>query len=99
MLAPTFFSILFAAMLTNAFRDFDQGVFIQFQSDGKLFNLKQLQAKTEVMKAFLWEFLFTDNCALATHSHENIQYIMDHFSTACRHFGLAISLSKTEAMY
>ena len=40
-----------------------------------------------------------DDCALATHSHEDTHSITNHFSTACRHFCLAISLSKTEVVY
>ena len=56
-------------------------------------------SKTKLMEALLCEFLFADDYALTIHSHEDIQCIMDHISNACKHFGFAINLSKTEAMY
>ena len=98
VLAPTLFSILFAAMLLDAFSDCHRGVYIQFPTDGKLFNLRRLQAKTKVFEAILREFLFADDCALGAHSHEDMQYITDRFAAAYRRFGLTISLGKTEAM-
>ena len=97
--APTLFSILFAAMLLDAFSDCDRGVYIQFRTDEKLFNLRRLQAKIKVFEAILREFLFADDCALGAHSHEDMQYITDRFAAACRRFGQTISLGKTEAMF
>ncbi len=41
--APTLFSILFSAMLIDAFSDCDLGVYIQFCTDGKLFNLCKVE--------------------------------------------------------
>ena len=99
VLAPTLFSILFAAMMLDAFSDCDRGVYFQFGTDGKLFNLRKLQAKTKVFEATLLDVLFADNCALGAHSHEDTQYITDRFAAACRRFGLTISLGKTEAMF
>ena len=99
VLAPTLFSILFTAMLFDAFSDCDRGVSIQFRTDGKLFNLQRLQAKTKVFEATLRELLFADDCALVPHSHKAMQYITDRFEAACRPFGLTISLGKTEAMF
>ncbi|XP_076439429.1 uncharacterized protein LOC143278949 [Babylonia areolata] len=98
-LAPTLFSILFSDMLIDAFQDCDRGIYIQFRTDGKLFNLRRLHTKSRVFEALLREFLFADDCALAAHTHEDMQFIMDRFSTSCRCFGLTISLSKTESMY
>ena len=51
------------------------------------------------MEAPYGNFCFADDCALATHSIEVIQCIMDCFPTACRHFSFKVNLSKTEAMY
>ena len=99
VLAPTLFSILFAAMLLDAFSDCDRGVFIQFGTDGKLFNLRRLQAKTKVFEATLLDFLFADDCALGAHSHEDMQYITDCFAATCGRFGLTISLGKMESMF
>ena len=45
ILAPTLFSMMFSAMLTAAFQDDDSGIPIRYRFDGKLFNLRRLQAK------------------------------------------------------
>ena len=74
-------------------------MYIQFRTDGKLFNLRRLQAKTKVFEATLREFLFADDCTLGAHSQKDMQYITEHFAAACRRFELTISLGKTEAMF
>ena len=87
-------------MLIDTFSDCDLGVYIQFRTDGKLFNLRRLQAKSRVFEELLIrEFLFADDCALAANTHVDMQCIMDRFATACRRFGLTISLGKTECMF
>ena len=46
VIAPTLFSMMFSAMLTDAFQDVDAGFPIRYRFDGKLLNLKRLQAKS-----------------------------------------------------
>ena len=41
------------------------------------------------------DMLYTDDAAIATHTKEELQLLMDHFSIACKEFSLIISLSKT----
>ena len=53
VLAPTLFSIVFSLMLLDAFQDLDRGVYIQFRSDGGLFNLRHLQARTKTLKMLI----------------------------------------------
>ena len=48
VLASTLFSMMFSAMLTDAFQDGDYGIPIRYLFDGKLFNLRRLQAKSKV---------------------------------------------------
>ena len=48
VLAPTLFSMMFSAMLTATFQDGDNGIPIRYRFDGKLFNLRRLQAKSKV---------------------------------------------------
>ena len=48
VLAPILFSLMFSAMLTDAFGDSDVGIGIRYRYDGSLFNLRRLQAKTKV---------------------------------------------------
>ena len=47
---------------------------------------------------YIHDLLFVDNAAITTHAQENLQQLLDHFSDACRHFGLTISLAKTQVM-
>ena len=47
-MTTTLFSMKFAVMLTNAFQDCDTGFPIRYGFDGKLFNLRRLQAKSKV---------------------------------------------------
>ena len=99
VLAPTLFSMMFTAMLTDAFQDSDSGINIRNRTDGKLFNLWHLQAKTKVHFDKLRDFLFADDCALNADSPEDMQNSMDLFSIACTKFGFTISTKKTEVMY
>ena len=90
---------MFSVMLTDAFRSVDIGVDYKFRTDGKLFNLRRLQAKTKVQKDIARDFLFADDCALNTGTQSNMQESMNRFAKACDDFGLTISIKKTEVMY
>ena len=48
VLASTLFSMMFSAMLTDAFQDSGNGIPIRCRFDGNLFNLRKLQAKSKV---------------------------------------------------
>ena len=99
VLAPTLFSIMFSAMLSEAFRDADDGITIRYRMDGKLLNLRRLQAKSKVKEATVRNLLFADDCALNASSEPEMQLSMDKFSSACDSFGLTISTKKTEVMF
>lgn len=98
-MAPTLFAIYFAAMLQDALKSTDIGVYIQYRTTGKLFNLRRLQARTKVMEALIRDLLFADDCGLFTHTTEDMQVLMNCFADACRRFGLTISIKKTQVMY
>ena len=98
VLAPTLFGIFFSILLSYAFQNSTDGVFLRTRHDGKLFNLRRLRAKTKVTRVHLREMLFADDAALASHSIEGLQRLMDCFSSACNEFGLTISIKKTEVM-
>jgi len=99
VLAPTLFSMMFTAMLSDAFQDSEDGFCIRYRMDGSLFNLRRLQAITKVKETILRDFLFADDCALNAGSETEMQVSMDKFSAACDNFGLTISTKKTEVMY
>ena len=48
VLASTLFSMMFSAMLTDAFQDGDNGIPIRYHFDGNLSNLRRLQAKSKM---------------------------------------------------
>ena len=99
VLAPTLFSMMFSAMLTDAFRDCEDGIHLRYRTDGKLHNLRRLQAVTKVKETVIRDFLFADDCALNASTEQMMQREMDCFSKACDNFGLTISTKKTEVMY
>lgn len=99
VLAPTLFSLMFSAMLMDAFKDSDVGVGLCYRMDGKLFNLRRLQTKSKVQIANIRDLLFADDCALNSNTEAGMQQNMDLFSTACTNFGLTISTSKTEVLH
>ena len=48
VLAPTLFSIMFSAMLFDAFCGPDNGIDIRSRTDGFIFKFRRLQTKTKV---------------------------------------------------
>ncbi len=65
------------------------------RSDGCLFNLTRLRAKTKVWAYTIREALFADDAALATPSEPVLQTLVDRLAQACGKFGLTINLKKT----
>ena len=98
VLAPTLFGIFFAVMLKQAFGTATEGIYLRTRSDGRLFNLARLRAKSKVREAVIRELLFADDAALAAHSQDGLQSLMNSLSQACENFRLTISLKKTEVM-
>ena len=62
-----------SAMLTDAFQDGDNGIPIRYRFDGKLFNLRRLQAKSKVQTEMLHEFVFADDMAKGAPTEEKMQ--------------------------
>ena len=88
VLAPTLFVIFFGLLLKTAFDTTAEGIYIRTRSDCRLFNLARLRAKTKVRGVLIRDMLFADDAAVATHTHEELQSLMDCFSQACKDFGL-----------
>ncbi|KAJ1200347.1 hypothetical protein NDU88_004171 [Pleurodeles waltl] len=100
ILAPTLFSVMFSAMLLDAVCDDEESsIKIRYRTDGRLFNLQRLQAKTKVGEDSACDFLFADDCALNTATEPQMQQNMNCFNTACRNFGLTISTKKTHVLH
>ena len=90
---------MFSAMLTDAFRDTDVGISIKYHTDGSVFNLRRLQAKTKVISDTINDFLFADDCTLSAASEADMQHSIEKFAKACNNFGLTISTKKTGVMH
>ncbi|BHF83399.1 hypothetical protein SprV_0902654100 [Sparganum proliferum] len=99
VLAPTLFSLMFSAMLMDAYRDERPGIHIAYRTDGQLLNQRRLQFQSHVSTTTVHELLFADDCALNTTSEEEMQRSMDLFSAACLNFGLVINTQKTVVMH
>ena len=99
VLASTLFSIVFSAMLTDAFQDDDNGIPIRYRFDGKLSNLRKLQYKFKVQTEVLDEFLFTDDMAKDSPTEEKMQKGVDQVSDSCNSYEITISIKKTKIVY
>ena len=86
-------------MLTAAFQDGDNCIPIRHRFDGKLFNLRRLQAKSKVHTEVLDEFLFADDMAKGAPTEETMQKGVDQVSDSCDNYDLTISIKKTEVVY
>ena len=58
VLTPTLFSIFFSIMLYEAKEDLSDGIYICLRTDGNLFNLRRLLARTKTIEEFISELLF-----------------------------------------
>ena len=99
VLAPTLFSMVFAAMLHDASQYNDDGIELKYRTDGGVFNLRRLKSNTKVKVATLRQLLFADDCALNSNTEAEMQQCVNHFSRACDNFGVTISTKKTEVMH
>lgn len=84
LVVPTLFSIFLAAMHEYVIERLVPSVLISYCTEGKLFNLSHLRAKTKVTITSIAEF----QCA-------ELQHIVDIFSEAYNRFGLPIYCQKT----
>ena len=82
VLASTLFSMMFSAMITDAFQDGDNGIPIRYRFDGKLFHLGRLQVKSKVVTEVLDEFLIADDMAKGTPT-KKMQKGVDQVTDSC----------------
>ena len=98
VLAPTLFGIFFSLLLSHAFSHSEEGIYIHTRSDGGLFNISRLRAKTKVQRVLIREMLFADDAALTAHTEPALQQLISCFANACSEFGLTISIKKTNVL-
>ncbi|BHF59290.1 hypothetical protein SprV_0100224700 [Sparganum proliferum] len=86
VLAPTLFSLMFSAMLIDAYRDEHPGIRITYRTDGQLLNQRRMHFQSRVSTTTVHELLIADDCARNTTSEEDMQRSMNLFSAACKNF-------------
>ena len=100
VLVTMLFSMMFSAMLTDVFfQDGDNGIPINHCFDGKLSNLKRLQAKSKAQTEVLDEFLFADDMAKGVQAEEKMQKGVALVSESCQSLYLTISIKTTDVVY
>ena len=100
VLAPLLFSIFFSLLLDVAFKTCNTGIPLIYRTDRNLFDLRKLQAKNLVqVQTVVRELMFADDCALAAHTIQEAQHLLDCFVAATRRFGLSVSIKKSEVMF
>ena len=75
------------------------GIPMRYRFDGKLFNLRRLQAKSKVQTAVLDGFLFAGDMAKSASTEEKMQKGVGQVSDSCDSYDLTISIKKTEVVY
>lgn len=95
VLAPTLFGIYFSVLLETAFQNSPGDILLHWRTDGSLFDLPRLKAKTKVSQASLRDLLFADDAALAAHDPVTLQGMIDKLNETCKSFSLVVSVKKT----
>ena len=85
---------MFSAMLTDAFQDGYNDILIRYRFDGKLFNLRRLQAKSKVKTEVTDEFLFADDMAKGAPTEEKMQKGVDQVYDSCDSYDLTINIKR-----
>jgi len=75
-------------LLYVAFHDCTVGIPLTFRTDHNLFNLRKFQSQTKTTFTIIRELLFADDCALAAHTLQEAQMLLDRFIAASRCLGL-----------
>ena len=98
VLAPTLFAMYFAVVVREVTQAASEGVHIRFRTDGALFNLGRLRARTKVSYALVTEIMYADDLCFVAESPDGLQRLMSNFTESCNKFGLKVNVKKTEVM-
>ncbi|BHF69978.1 hypothetical protein SprV_0301302500 [Sparganum proliferum] len=99
VLAPTFFSLMFSAMLMDAYRDERPGIHMAYRTGDQLLNNRRMHFHSRVPTTTVHELLFADDCAPKAASEGDLQRSMDLFAEARDNSGLIINTEKTMDMH
>ena len=99
VIAPTLFSIFLAAFISLAAVDQAKGVGIIYRTDGELFNIRRLKAKTKVKSTSIVELQYADDCAIAAHTEADLQNTLDALCEAYKPLGITVNVTKTKVIF
>ena len=99
VIAPTLFSMFLAVFISLAAVDQANGVDIIYRTDGELFNMRRLKAKTKVKATSIVDLQYADDCAIAAHTEADLQNTIDAFSEAYKLLGLTVNVKKTKVLF
>ena len=97
--APTLFSIFIAAVLQLIQDQLPPGISITYRTDGGIFNLNRLKARTKVSITSIIEIQYADDNAICALTENDLQMIMNAFANAYSRLGLSINVRKTQILY
>ncbi|VDL87988.1 unnamed protein product [Schistocephalus solidus] len=80
ILAPTRFSLMFLAMLMDAYRERQPCIRIANRTDGPALKRRRMQVPTRVSMTTVHDLLFADDCALNSVTEDDMQRSMDLFA-------------------
>ena len=90
--APTLFTIYFAVVFfLFAFYEKPDGIYIRYRTSSQVYNIRRLLGHTK-FSFLVRELLYADNCAIVTHSENEMQRFMNSFA---HEYSLEINLKKT----
>lgn len=87
VIAPILFTLFSAATLGEALPSSVEVILIRFRTDGGIFNIRRLQAKTKVYVQLVRDLIFADDCGPFAHTEDHLQILMNNFSSAAGNFG------------
>ena len=94
VIAPTLFGIFCSMLLKRAFCSSIVGVKLHRRSDGHLFNPARLKTNSKIKQITVRDLLFADDAAVVSNSAQNLQTLLNQFSSAYSDFSLTIRLKK-----
>ncbi|KAJ4930020.1 hypothetical protein JOQ06_019036 [Pogonophryne albipinna] len=89
---PTFLELLHKEIEDSS------GVAVDFRLDGNLFNIRRLQATTKLQRERVIELQYADDCALLSHSPQDLQSVLTAVVRAYSRMGLTVNTIKTEVV-
>ena len=97
--APTLFSIFISAVLYLVRNRLPAGIPAIYRTDGGIFNLARLKARTKVTTISFMEFQYADDNAVCALTENDLQAILNAFAGAYSRLGLSVNVRKTQILY